>query len=368
MKLVAQIKPLVDELQQAVLCETVEQSNALCNWISEKAWTAKVFRQFDLHHLCYQEARELSGLSSQMVIRCIAKVADAYKMDKKTQRTFRATGAIQYDARLLSWKGDRISLWTVAGRLKLSYICGEHQQSLLAGRTNAAELQCVRGRWFLNVVCDVPEPDVAQPAEFIGVDLGVANLATTSDGDHFTGKGVEEVRQRHFRTRKSLGHKMSRQRKRSTRRNARRAMKRIGNREQRFRKHTNHVISKRIVQRAEGTGRGIVIEDLKGIRGRTRFRKAQRAKMAGWSFHQLRAFLQYKAQLHGVPLVTVNPRNTSRTCSECGHCEKANRPSQDQFHCRSCGHKARADFNAAVNIAAVGAAVNQPERPEPLLA
>lgn len=368
MKLVAPIKLLTDPPQQAILRETVEQANLLCDWISEKAWAAKVFRQFDLHKLCYQEARELSGLSSQMVIRCIAKVADAYKLDKKSRRYFRPDGAIQYDARLISWKGDQVSLWTVAGRLKLDCICGDHQKKLMEGRTSSVSLRCVRGQWFLNVVCDVAEPDTIEPAEFIGVDLGVANLATTSDGEHFTGEEVEQVRQRHFRTRKSLGHKMSRQHKRTTRRNARRAMKRIGNREQRFRRHTNHVISRRIVQRAEGTGRGIAIEDLKGIRGRTRFRKAQRAKMAGWSFYQLRQFLTYKSQLYGVPLVTVDPRNTSRTCSECGHCEKANRTSQDQFHCRSCGHKAHADFNAAVNIAAVGAAVNQPERPEPLLA
>ncbi|MBA3239870.1 MAG: IS200/IS605 family element transposase accessory protein TnpB, partial [Acidobacteria bacterium] len=105
--------------------------------------------------------------------------------------------------------------------------------------------------------------------------------------------------------------------------------------------------------------RGIAIEELKGIRERTRFRKSQRARMSGWSFFQLRQFLEYKSRLNGVRLVTVDPRNTSRTCHECGHCEKANRRTQEQFECQSCGHRSLADFNAALNIRAK-AKVNWP--------
>lgn len=49
-------------------------------------------------------------------------------------------------------------------------------------------------------------------------------------------------------------------------------------------------------------------------------------------------------------LVTVDPRTTSRTCSVCGHCEKANRPNQALFECLRYGYTAPADTNAAVNI------------------
>jgi transposase len=56
----------------------------------------------------------------------------------------------------------------------------------------------------------------------------------------------------------------------------------------------------------------------------------------------------------GIPLVFVDPRNTSRTCSECGHCEKANRKSQAEFVCKHCGHSMNADLNAARNIASLG--------------
>jgi putative transposase len=72
----------------------------------------------------------------------------------------------------------------------------------------------------------------------------------------------------------------------------------------------------------------------------------------------LRHFLSYKAALRGVPLHAVDPRNTSRTCHVCKHCEKANRKSQALFVCKNCGYACNADWNAATNIS--GAAVMQP--------
>ena len=100
---------------------------------------------------------------------------------------------------------------------------------------------------------------------------------------------------------------MHRRHKRRTRKNARRAMKRIGNKESRFRHHHNHVISKTLVIHAKDTGRGIALENLKGIRDRTRFRREQRSKMGGWAFAQLRQFITYKGKLYGVPVVVVDP-------------------------------------------------------------
>jgi IS605 OrfB family transposase len=126
----------------------------------------------------------------------------------------------------------------------------------------------------------------------------------------------------------------------------------MAGKEARFRRHENHRISKAIVENAEGTGRGIALEDLKGIRERITARGSDaRNRLSGWSFGQLHAFLAYKAELAGVPVVTVDPRNTSRTCAACGHCEKSNRKSQSEFVCKACGHGAHADLNAARNIA-----------------
>ncbi|TWH68324.1 IS605 OrfB family transposase [Micromonospora olivasterospora] len=126
----------------------------------------------------------------------------------------------------------------------------------------------------------------------------------------------------------------------------------------------NHAIAKSIVTEAARTGRGIAVEKLTGIRDRVRLRKPQRVTLHSWAFHQLGAFLIYKARRAGVPLVEVDPRYTSQTCAACGHRDKRNRPNQETFHCRSCGVVAHADHNAARNIASRGVAswgaVNRP--------
>ena len=53
-------------------------------------------------------------------------------------------------------------------------------------------------------------------------------------------------------------------------------------------------------------------------------------------------------------MVLVDPRNSSRTCSVCGHCVKENRKSQSKFHCQQCGLETSADLNAALNLKARG--------------
>jgi IS605 OrfB family transposase len=141
--------------------------------------------------------------------------------------------------------------------------------------------------------------------------------------------------------------------------NMRRALQRTARREARFRRDTNHCISKTLVAAAKGTERGIALEDLQDIRERTRFRKPQRARMTGWAFAQLRFFVEYKAQLAGVPVVLVDPKHTSQQCSVCGHIARANRRSQAVFSCKHCGYTTNADVNAALNIRA-RARVNAP--------
>ena len=72
--------------------------------------------------------------------------------------------------------------------------------------------------------------------------------------------------------------------------------------------------------------------------------------MSKWSFAEFRGFIEYKAKLVGVPVVNVNSRNTSRTCPECGHLDKGNRPFRGIFLCRECGHFDHADVVGAKNI------------------
>ena len=93
------------------------------------------------------------------------------------------------------------------------------------------------------------------------------------------------------------------------------------------------------------------MEDLSGIRERTRVRREQRHQHHNWSFYQLRQFVTYKAAMAGVAVQFVDPRYSSQTCSVCGHCERSNRRTRDEFVCSVCGYAAPADENAAREIA-----------------
>jgi IS605 OrfB family transposase len=141
---------------------------------------------------------------------------------------------------------------------------------------------------------------------------------------------------------------------------SKRKLRRLSGREARFKRYTNHVISKELVAAAaEGTKRALALEDLKGIRSRTTVRREQRGRLGKWAFSQLRAFIEYKAKLRGVAVLLVDPRDTSRRCSRCGHVEMANRRTQARFKCRACGFELNADLNAAMNVR-WRADVNQP--------
>jgi len=372
MKLTLQLRLLPSPEQTTALRDVMAACNAAATHAATMAFKTGVFSQPSVHRLCYRELRSQFSLSAQLAVRAIGKAVEVFRRDKTRAPIFRSDGAITYDERCFSFKGPAAaSILTRSGRVIVPMIYGEYQRQRFDRIKGQVDLVLRDGTFYLYATIDMPEGAPIEPTEFLGVDLGVVNLATTSDGTQFGGGAVEAVRQKHMRTRRSLGRKMGANHKRRTRKNARRAMKRIGNREQRFRRHENHCISKSLVKTAEDTGRGIALEDLKGIRNRTRFRREQRAEMGGWAFSQLRTFVEYKAKLAGVTVVAIDPRNTSRTCSECGHCEKANRKSQSEFECQSCGHRANADLNAARNIAARGATVMQPEvsqRPQTIAA
>ncbi|MET9633399.1 transposase [Lentzea sp. NPDC006480] len=131
---------------------------------------------------------------------------------------------------------------------------------------------------------------------------------------------------------------------------ARRRLKRRAKKESRHAACENHKISKQVVAVAERTGRGVAIEELGGIRDRVRPNRHQRAALSSWPFHQLGAFIAYKARRAGVPFQEVDARYTSQMCPRCGHTAKNNRPTRDAFRCRRCGLAGSADVVAAVNV------------------
>jgi IS605 OrfB family transposase len=327
------------------------------------------------------------GLSAQPALHVIRKVADSYKTLKANLKagnygpkngdryqkinakpiTFRDGAAHSYDDRCLSWQHDAqtVSILTPSGRMKNLRFSGSPDglKMLRDHRKGETDLQQIDGAFYLTATCDISEaPMNTIPTGWIGVDLGIVNIATLStDGRPTAANHLNRYRRNMIRVRAELQAKGTK--------SAKRLLKKRNRREQCHAANTNHIIAKQIVTEAERTGAGIALEDLTGIRNRVRLRKPQRVTLHSWAFAQLGAFIQYKAQRAGVPVVHVDPAYTSQDCSWCGHRDKNNRTNQATFACRSCGVVAHADWNGSRNIAARApqrwAAINLPHAAEP---
>ena len=372
MKIVKQVKLMPEADQAAALCSTWRTVNDAACWVSEVAFAHKVPREYELRKHTYAELKA-RGLGAQAAQHVIKKTRDAYTVLKANIKagnlgkpgskrrtkveskpiTFRPEAAQPYDDRCLSWQYDAqtVSIWTTAGRLKgVRFSCSaDALNTLREFRKGEADLIERDGVFYLIATCDIPEPATHEPDGFVGVDLGIAKIATTSTGYQAAGRGLNRYRARQLALRAKL------QKKRTQ--SAKRRLKARNRREQRHVKNTNHVIAKTIVTEAERTSSGIALEELTGIRHRARLRKPQRVTLHSWAFAQLGEFIAYKARKAGVPLVYVDPAYTSQTCCECGHTDKRNRVDQGTFICRSCGVVAHADRNASHNIAQRGVTV-----------
>lgn len=348
------IKLLTTVEQHSKLLETMRQFNQACNFISDVAYKTKTFNKIKLHHTIYYEVREKFGLSAQMTVRAIGKVVESYKAEKKTMHTFKDTGAMVFDDRILSFKGINIaSILTLSGRIKVPMLISEYHKGILQGRRicGQADLILQNGIFYLLLVVEFPEHNQFTPSNVIGVDFGIKNIATDSTGENFSGDKLNGIRKRHAKLRKKLQSKGTK--------SAKRLLKKRCHKEQLFSRDVNHCISKNIVAKAKDTLSAIALEDLKGIHDRVTVKKAQKRQHHSWAFNQLRQFIEYKAALAGVQIILVDPRNTSRTCPSCGYISKNNRPNRDTFCCRQCGFSGPADNIAAVNIRS-RASVNMP--------
>ncbi|MFG2295806.1 RNA-guided endonuclease InsQ/TnpB family protein [Streptomyces sp. NPDC048603] len=365
MKIVTQVKLMPEAEQAAALRSTLRTVNEAACWVSKVAFEHGVPREYELRKHTYAELKA-RGLGAQAAQHVIKKTRDAYttlkantkagnlgKPGSKRRRkaeskpiTFRPEAAQPYDDRCLSWQYDAqtVSIWTTTGRLKnVPFTCSTDALKMLREhRRGESDLIERDGVFYLIAVCDIPEPEVYEPAGFIGVDLGIVNIATTSTGYRAAGRGLNRHRKRQLDLRRKLQAKGTK--------SAKRLLKKRSRKEARHTANINHTISKTIVTTAERTGHGIALEDLTGIRDRVRHRKDQRTSLHSWSFHQLGRYIEYKARRAGVPLVYVDPAYTSRQCSECGHIDRRNRADQATFACRACGFLANADDNASHNI------------------
>lgn len=375
MKRVVRVKLQPTGDHHRLLLATLHVCNHAANQVSEVARARNITKGRDLRQVTYGQTKALvpGAQAAQSVIR---KVTDAYTTHRANLKAgnygargadrraaaeakvieFRPDSSQPYDDRILSWRHEEsvVSIWVTdtgagaPGRIKVAFTGHpDHLDALAAHRKGESDLVYRDGMWFLHATVDLPDPVFSLGPEtveddWVGVDLGIVNIAYTSDGDNWSGGAITHHRKKNAyvrRTAQSRGTK-----------SAKRLLKRRSRREERYATDTNHRISKTIVAEAERTGRGIALEDLTGIRERARHRKPQRATFHSWSFAQLGGFLAYKAAAAGVPLVHVDPAFTSQDCHQCRHRDKKNRTGE-KFACTSCGFVDHADHNGSANIA-----------------
>ncbi len=261
MKQVIVLKLEATPEQHQALLETVEAFNRGCNYVAGVAFAKHLPNKIALQPFVYGTLRAEFGLSSQMAVRCISKAVEAYKRDKNIQPTFAPHGAMVYDERIMSFQGvSHVSLLTLTCRVLVPLRFGDYQADRFGRRKGQADLILKGDTFYLYVTIDLPTPPPTEPTGVMGVDLGIVEIATDSDGNQYSGSAVKAVRQRVKEHRRQL-----------QKRNSRSAFKRLQKtrrRQSRFVRQTNHIISKELVHRASLSSKALALEDLSGIRGR----------------------------------------------------------------------------------------------------
>ncbi|MGL5879052.1 MAG: RNA-guided endonuclease InsQ/TnpB family protein [Xenococcaceae cyanobacterium] len=335
-----------------------------CNQIYGIAKRENCWNTTKLHHLVYKPIRETTGLKANHVCQAIRRVIGNAKTVKQVHK-FRPT-SLSLDVRTFQYIEDlqTVGVTLMCGRVKFKLSIGNYQLALLKGQSpTAATLNKTKqGDYYINICIDLPTNPAGKTPKVIGVDLGRRDIATTSKGDSWSGKQIQNTRDRYSKVRANVQSKRTR--------SSRKLLRRLSGREQRFQKWLNHNISKQLVQDAKRINAALAFEDLTNIReslNQKPIRKVERRRTNNWAFYQLRLFVGYKANIASVRVVFVPPAYTSQTCSRCHHVHPVKGKSYRNgkvFKCGHCGFEHDADINAANNIAALGVTfVNSPEIP-----
>ncbi|WP_344386498.1 transposase, partial [Streptomyces aureus] len=270
-KLTVQVKLLPTPLQAAALEETLHACNEAATWVSQVAFEKDIKRNFALREHTYTAVKDRWGLGAQAAQHVIKKTCDAYRTlkanlkagnlgtssSKRYRRAtekpiaFRPEGAQPYDDRMLSWQYTEhtVSIWTLSGRMKqVAFTAApEHLARLALYRKGESDLLYRDGMWFLIATCEVPEAELnTNLVEFLGIDLGIVNIATTSDDQIMAGRRLNRGRLRERTLRQKL------QKKNTP--SAKRRLKKRRREEARRARDINHKIAKHVVAEAERTG------------------------------------------------------------------------------------------------------------------
>ncbi len=342
------------------LRETIQQFLGAANYVVDAAYDGEWVetRKSVLHDETYADIRDRTELHSNHVQSARDRAVDALKSTvAKWQRgktaslpTF-TSPFCEYNRRNATFHDDHATLSTVGGRITAEYVLPDedrdtpHSQYLCSDdyETTGATLHYreAADEFYLHVrtKADVDDPDPPENGTVLGVDIGVENIAVTSTGVFWSADELDHWHREYEKRRVSM-------QQRGTR-DAHDAIQRVGETETGRVEQLLHCVANELVDEADERGCShIAFEDLTDIRDRMSGGK----RLHAWAFRRLFEYVEYKAEECGIAVERVDPENTSRRCSSCGHTAKTNRPSQETFECQRCGYENHADYNAAKNV------------------
>jgi predicted transposase len=183
MLLTLKVKLQPTQEQRQKLLRTMETFNQACDDISKIAIESKTFNKYRLQHQHYYRIREQYKLPAQLAIRAISKVVESYRVERRHYHAFDPHGAIVYDQRIMGFKGlDKVSLSTLEGRVVVPLLIGGYAKLDQRRIQGQADLLYIKDEFYLCLVVEQSEAPPLTPEGYLGVDLGIVNLATTSDG------------------------------------------------------------------------------------------------------------------------------------------------------------------------------------------
>lgn len=352
---------LRSERDEQLLLDTINEWRDGCNIASDLAWET-CHTKSDVRTHAKDTIKQQTELGDQHATLACHEVAGAIKscierrkQDKKASQPQFTSRSTVFDRRTLTVFPDqeKITLTTLGDHsrvhadLRLPESDDGYQHEYLQSDNweySESTLHYRDGEWYIHLGYRTPkqadtDESTTQHGAVLGVDFGVNQIAVTSTARFFDA-GELNHRRREFEKRRGELQQTGTQ-------SAHRTIERLSGREERYVKHVLHSVANGIVEEAlEHNCAGIVLEDLTDIREELPFAQWH----SEWAFRKLKSFVEYKAEYEGLFVDTIDPRNTSKRCNECGFIHDDNRHS-GEFECHRCGKRNHADYNAAKNVA-----------------
>ena len=371
--------------QETLFRQMTEQYRQACNFVSQYIFDHRFNMTYhSLNSELHSDLRSQLGLKSQLAQSSIKTTIARYKTVKQQlfQNPYRykdENGNWQRIAKTLEWlwkpvffsrpqvdlvrnrdysfvgSGQVLSINTLGKRTKCTFE-GKHFAEYLDGSYDlgTAKLVELKGLWYLHIPVTKIVEDFQKETvrHVVGIDRGLRFLTVSYDEqgktEFVSGRKVATQRHKFQEVRKQLQSKGTK--------SAKRKLKAISGRENRWMPDVNHQISKTLIEKY-GKDTLFVLEDLTSVSfeesNLSRTAK-QNNDLRSWAFYQLEQFLTYKAHENRSEVLKVSARYTSQRCPKCGTIHKENRDHHRHLYSCQCGYRSNDDRIGAMNIQLLG--------------